>query len=367
MERTIELSTLWNRLWSLRRPISLFVLAITLITTVVAYLLPSWYQATASLLPPSEEDSSFGIARLLKGVSVPGIKIPTQATPADVFLAVLESRRIREEIVNRFELKKVYKRKLMEDTIKDLKGHTKFKLTDAGTIDLSLEDTNPKRASDMLQAYVDLLDRFNREVRTTKGRRTRMFVEERLGDTNMQLAKAEQALADYQARHKAAIITPELSTAVENAARIYAQRTSLQVRLGVIRGYSREGSQEEQQIQDQMAQLDRQLASLPETGLELARLLREVKKYEQIYVLLTAQYEEARIDEARDVVTVDLLDPPQPPERKARPHRLLLVAIGFVLSLGLGVGYAMFRQDVSGSLNATGRFRAGVGGAEPAS
>src|SRR5439155_6993615 len=139
--------------------------------------------------------------------------------------------------------------------------------------------------------------------------------------------KSEQALADYQAKHKAAIITPELSTAAENAARIYARRTELEVRLGIVRGYSHEGSQEEQQIQDQLAQLEQQLRTLPETGLELGRLLREVKKDEQLYVLLTAQYEDAGIDEARDMVTVDVLDAPEPPEHKIKPHRLLLIIV----------------------------------------
>ena len=102
MERTVELSTVWNRLLAYRRPITIFVAVATLLTSIAVFMLPPWYQATGSLLPPGEEDSSFGIARLLKGVAVPGIKIPTQATPADVFLAVLDSRRIREEIVNSF-------------------------------------------------------------------------------------------------------------------------------------------------------------------------------------------------------------------------------------------------------------------------
>jgi hypothetical protein len=61
--------------------------------------------------------------------------------------------------------------------------------------------------------------------------------------------------------------------------------------------------------------------------------LREVQKYEQLYVMLTAQYEEARIDEARDVVTVDVLDAPVPPERKAHPHRLLII-LAFPPQLG---------------------------------
>ncbi len=345
MERTIDLNVLWNRLWAYRRPIAIFVLVATVLTGVVAFLLPPWYEATASLLPPGEEESSFGIARLLKGGAVPGIKIPTEATPVEVFLAVLDSRRLREAIVNQFDLKKEYKRKYMQDAIKDLKKHVKFKLTDAGTVDMSAEDKDPKRAAAMLKSYIALLDQFNREVRSTKGRRTRIFVEQQLNQNKLDLAQSEQALADYQATHKAAIITPEMSTAAEDAARIYAQRTALQIRLGIIRSYSREGSPEEQQIVDQLAQLDQQLRALPETGLELQRLLREVKKNEQVYVLLTAQYEDARIEEARDVVTVDVLDEPAPPERKSRPHRLVLTGVGFLLSLALGLAYAAFQGE----------------------
>ncbi len=346
MEQTIDVALLWNRVWEYRRPIAIFTCVITVLTGIVVFTLPPVFQATASLLPPAQEDTGIGISQLLRGVAVPGIKIPTQSTPADVFLAVLDSRRLREEIVNRFDLKKVYKRKFMQDAIKDLKQNTKFKLTDAGTIEMMLEDHDPKRAAAMLQAYIELLDKFNREVRSTKGRRTRIFVEERQDETKAELAKAEQALAEYQAGHKAAIITPEMSTAAEATARIYAQRMALQVRLGVVKNYSREAeSPEVQQIQSQLAQLDAQLRALPETGVELARLFRDVKKYEQVYALLTSQYEEARIDEARDVVTVDVLDPPVPPERKNRPHRLFLTGVGFIISLLTGVTYAMFQGE----------------------
>lgn len=345
MERTVEVSSVLNRLLAFRRPILVFVTVATVVVTGVVFLLPQWFQSTATLLPPSEEDSSFGLQTLLKGVAVPGIKLPTQATPADVFLAVLDSRRIREEIVTRFELKKIYKKKLMEGALKEIKQHCKFKLTDAGTIDMQFEDTSPQRAQQVLAAYIDQLDHFNREVRTTKSRRTRKFVEERLADNRIELANSERALTDYQVTHKAAIITPEMSTAAETAAHIYSQRTALQVRLGIVRSYSNPGSQEEQQIVNQLDELEKQMRTLPGTGLELSRLLRDVKKYEQINLLLTAQYEQARIDEARDVVTVDVLDTPSLPERKIRPHRGLLIVAGFLFSFGVAVAYALFQGD----------------------
>lgn len=345
MERTLEISHLWQRVWQHRRPIGALVLVACLVTAGISLLMAPWYRATGSLLPPAEEESGFGLARLLKGASVPGIKIPTQATPGDVFIAVLESRRINDEMVRRYDLQRKYKKKFREDAIKELMRHVKFKLTDAGTIDMWVEDRNPKTAADMLNSYVALLDEFNREVRTTKGRRTRQFVEGRLDETKRELSRSEERLTAYQARHKAAVLSPETSTAIEQAARIYAQRTALQVRLGLVRSYSRGGTDEEQQILSQLAQLDRQLGSLPETGLELARLVRDVKTHEAVFALLTAQYEEARIDEARDITSVDVLDPPTPPERKIRPRRAIMVISAFLLSLAIGIAWALFQED----------------------
>ena len=345
MERTLELSTLWHRTWAYRRPIGILVLSATLVTAVAAFLIAPWYRATGTLLPPGEEETGFGIARLLKGMSVPGVKVPTQATPADVFLAVLESKRLSGEMVDRFNLKKRYQKKFRDDAVKELKEHVKFKLNDSGTIDIAVEDQNPDTAAAMVNAYVNLLDRFNREVRMTKGRRTRLFVEQRLDETKRDLSAAEQRLTDYQSKNKAVVLSPEASSAIETAARMYAQRTALEVKLGVIQGYSKGTTGEAEQIVDQLAQLDRQLAKLPETGLELARLLRDVKIQEQVYALLTEQYEEARIDEARDVVTVEVLDPGTPPEHKFRPHRLVMIAVALGLSLAVGVAYALFQQD----------------------
>jgi uncharacterized protein involved in exopolysaccharide biosynthesis len=313
---------------------------------VIAFLLPPWYQAEAALLPPGEEETGLGISTLLRGMSVPGVKLPTQVTPADVFIAVLKSRRINQEIVERFGLKKVYKSRYMIDAINELLGHTRFKLTDAGSIQISVEDRDRNRAAAIANAYIELLDRFTREQRMTKGRRTRMFIQTRLAETKDELAAAESRLAVYQARNKAVALSPGMSTAVTQAARLYAQRMALQVRLGVVRSYS-EGSDEEMQIRQELTQLDRELGSLPETGLELARLVRDVKVEETLFELLTAQFEDARIAEARDVVTVDVLDPATPPEKKSKPRRGMMIAAAFLLSGILGMGIAVTREERS--------------------
>src|SRR5262245_44124475 len=175
MEPTVDLAALWGRIWTRRLQIFTLVFIATALVAVVAFLLPPWYQAQAELMPPGEEAST-GLAGLLRGVAVPGVRIPTEVTPADVFMVVLQSRRIGEQVVDRFNLRQLYKKKFMVDALKELHSHTKLKLTQAGTIQIAVEDRDRKRAADMAGAYVEYLDQFNRQVRMTKGRRTRLFI-----------------------------------------------------------------------------------------------------------------------------------------------------------------------------------------------
>ncbi len=116
------------------------------------------------------------------------------------------------------------------------------------------------------------------------------------------------------------------------------------MRLGVVQSYTRGPSDEALQITQELSQLDRQLAALPETGLEISRMYRDVRTLEQVYVLLTAQYEQARIDEVRDVTTIEVLDPAVPPEKKAKPLRSMMVMAAFGLSLTAGVLWAIMTE-----------------------
>src|SRR5262249_2337710 len=223
-ERTFELAAIWERLQRRWPWIAGAAGAATALALLAALLLPPWYRASASLLPPNEEDSGVGISSLLKGIGVPGVKVPKQSEPADVFVAILKSSRVNEEIVRRFDLRARYHRKLTVDALRELAHHTRFNVDDAGIIEIQVEDHDPRRAADMANAYVAVLDRFNRDVRMTKGRRTREFVGQRLADTETQLHQAEEAYAAYQATHKTPPLSPRAAGALSSVARIYAQR-----------------------------------------------------------------------------------------------------------------------------------------------
>ena len=75
------------------------------------------------------------------------------------------------------------------------------------------------------------------------------------------------------------------------------------------------------------------IRKLPLLGVEWADLYRRMKIQETVYELLNQQYELARIQEAKEIPTVNVIDPANLPEKKSSPARLPIIVLLTVLSL----------------------------------
>jgi len=311
----------------------------TLLAAVVALVWPPTYRAESVLLPPTEEDTGFSVSAIFRGLNVPGIRAPSRAGPEDVTMAILRSRRIATVLVKRFDLTKTYKLRGEDRAVRMLQRRSSFKLGESGTVIVRVEDGDPQRAADLANAYAEELDRFNREIRMTKGRRTRLFVEKRLEETRLDMERAEDALRQYGQKHHTVALSADQLSSVESAARLFASQAALEIQLGVARQYASETSVEVRRLRQELGEVNRLIGALPDLGLELARLMRTVKIQEQVFALLSAQYEEARITEARDVSTVEVLDTAEPPDRRVWPRRGPLVVLGFAISAFAGLAW----------------------------
>src|SRR5262245_1246290 len=166
----------------------------------LTYLMPSWYRATAVLLPPEENDdlaASMPIARLLSRVPT-FTGVTRYYTPSDLYKAILQSRTVQEPVSERFDMAAVYHTKTKEKTLKAFRQHVHLSLAPDGTISIGVEDHSPKRAADLTNALVRELDRFNIEKRNFQARRSRVFLDRRVAETDSLLRKAEADLRAYQ-------------------------------------------------------------------------------------------------------------------------------------------------------------------------
>jgi tyrosine-protein kinase Etk/Wzc len=331
---------------------------------VVSLLLPKWYRTSAVILPPEQSLDPLTTLGALQ-MTAATANLPWFATASDVSGAVLQSRSVSEAIIDRFNLKRVYRTRSLDKTVRKLEKHRSVQVTDEGLIRVTVEARNPQQAADMANAFLEVLDEFNRETRMTEGKKTRIFVEERLARTTEDLAAAEGALESYQETHGAVELTEQTRALIRSAAELESEVRAIDIQLATLRAFATEDYPEVRQLRTRRGSLETQLEDLlgrsdlagalldsdstqlfpslsriPTLGIEYVRLLRDVELLTKVHAFLTQEVERAKIMESRDTPTIQVLDRASPPEKKSRPRRAWVVLIAGAAALAGSVALA---------------------------
>lgn len=312
------------------------IVGITAVLAVGAsFLLPNWYRAQCTLLPPSEgQDTGFGLlVGMIQTSALQNLGLKTASTPSDVFNEILKSRLLSTAAIQRFGYQQIYRRKGLDRTIKEFQRHLEVDVNAAGLLTVTFEDRDAQRAADVTNFLVSELDRFNVETYKTRGKRLRQFLEGRLADVQRQLAASELRLLEYERKHR--VVSSAETEAARGVSDILAQKFNLETQRAYVSSYTSPGSTELQNIERQLSALNTEIGKLPEIKMEGARIALDVEVQRKLLVLMTGQYEDARMQETRDTPTVTVLDAATVPQLKARPTRSLIVAGAvFVALLG---------------------------------
>lgn len=343
---------------SYRRFIFLNLIAVCLIVAIISFLLPSWYSATTLILPPGGDALSLGLASSLMGSAsglATSLSLPFMATPSDIVAAILNSRAVGQAVVEKENLMEVFGTSSMENALRQLFSHTSISVTPEGLVSLSYEDRDRVRAAEVANRFIREADRINRQTSSSQAKSARMFIEERLAQTKTELNRAEDSLRGFQEENKTILLNDQMKAAIDKAAELKAQMVSSEIELNVLSQTFSSSHPRIKSLRSEVNEIKRQLeilemgdktgdqkgktlldvpfAEVPALSLRLARLIREVKIQESIFELLTQQYEQYKIQETKDTPTVQVLDEAVPPERRAKPRRMLLVILSGVLSV----------------------------------
>ncbi len=278
-----------------------------------------------------------GLGSLMQRFDVFQLGLTGATSSAQVFVAILKSRTLADRIVEDFDLVDRYEVEKEASARRALSGHTDVHLSSSGVIQISVSDTEPAFAARLANAYVAGLDSLNQTLRTTEGKRTRLFLESRLESTRKRLRAAEDSLLAFQERHPGLALPPDVAASAGAAADLMARRITLGYEVDLLQSTLQPGAAPLIRKQGELRALDRQLGEVPSLGMDMGRLYRDFKVQEKVFELLSAQLESARIKEAKDVTTVDVLDVAVPPDRKSFPRRGLATGFAFLLSLLVGI------------------------------
>jgi len=331
LDLAIPLAEHW-KLWILGS------LAVGLVALGIAFLITPTYTARTSFLPPQQQQSGMASALAsLGGLAGLAGAAATIKSPADQYVALMQSVSIEDRLIEQFELMKVYEAKYRFEARRALEQNTRIAVGKKdGLISVEVDDENPQRAAEMANAYVEELRRLTSVLAVSEAQQRRMFFEKELKEARDQLAQAQQAL--QASGFNIGALRAEPKAAAENYARLRAEITAAEVRVQVLRGSLADSAPEVQQQLTQLNALRTQLARLEQAtdasvGPDYVSKYREFKYRETLFELFARQYELARVDESREGALIQVVDTAVPPEYKSKPKRLFVAVAATMVSL----------------------------------
>lgn len=330
-------------------------LGAAVLAAVISLLIPNRYTAKAQILPPQGQSSSAALLGQLSALSglaggAVGVK-----SPNDLYVGMLNSRTVADEMIGRFGLQAVYNAKTASAARDELRNSTTITNGKDGIIGVEASATDPKLAALLANGYVDELRKMTQTLAITEAAQRRLFFEKQLVQAKQDLANAEVALKEVQEKTGLIQLSSQAAGLIGAAVRLKAEIAAKEVEIGSLRTFATTNNPEFLRKQQELSGLRGQLSKLesgsnagngdisvptrnvPGASLEYVRRMRDVKYYETVFELLAKQVEVAKIDEAKDASSVQVLDKAIVPESKSKPSRAVIVIVAGVLGAFLAI------------------------------
>jgi len=331
-------------LWGHRRLLARVVIYGLFASLLIVLLIPNRYQSTARLMPPDNNQSG-GLAMAAAALTSSAGDLGNMASQmlgiksnSDIFAGILSSRTVQDKLIEQFDLRRIYSDRRMEDARTDLAEHT---------------GVSVDRKSQIITS-------------TSSARRERIFLEERLKSVSQDLESAEKEFSQFSSKNTALDIKEQGKAMVGAAATLQGQYIAAQSELEGLRQIYSDNNVRVRSVRARMDELKHQLEKLggkgesmtdassqpgdslypsirklPLLGVTYADLYRRTKIQETVLETLTKEYEMAKVQEAKEIPTVKVLDPANVPDKKSFPPRTLMVLFGTALAFAVGSGWVL--------------------------
>ena len=374
--------------WTNRRLIIKNMIIVAFVSLIVSLLLPKWYASKAVVL--SSGAGKFNFLSSISPIPVADFGLSTINEDINNFIAILQSRTVKEYMVNKFNLVERYKQRDIEYAMEAYEEIMELEVTEEGTLEISIIDKDPIVAKQMVSEVLIMLDQINQNIGMEAGRYNREFLEKRLNQNQNDLEKAELALKTFQEKTGILDLVAQLTSTMQMSAQaynsilqmsaqaynsifeaytaLYANKIETEIQLAVAKTtlsinnptlmqLEQLLNEQKWQLEQLMIKLDEKLQyllsnitpsqvdkipniefsvsfkDLPSLGLENARLIREVELQSTIQEILIPQFEQAKLEETKNIPTLQVIDKPKVAINKTKPKRALIVIGATLMSI----------------------------------
>jgi len=343
--------------------LAVFTFLGALVGFVVSLFMPKIYQSRAAIYARQSGTA----ASILNALPVPISGV--SGTPSSYYVALLQSDTMLVKVIDRLGLMRRPEfrndtRPDMEDAIRRLKRWVDVKEKRDGTVEILARSTNPYLSARIANAMLDCLDR----MVVTTSRRKVEFISGRLKETVRDLRKAEDDMRRFQEANNVALVDEQARSLIQKLSELDGRLLALDVELEELSSRLANAGELESLVDDEVrkralessrslvlakrAELQEQLARLPEVATEYARLQRRISVLNKTFEVLTEQYQLHRITQQGEDGDYQVIDRARPITRKIAPRKLVNTVLGGALAFTLTAlaisAFAPVRKQANG-------------------
>jgi uncharacterized protein involved in exopolysaccharide biosynthesis len=348
--------------------INLIIVAI--VSTIIAFVIPKEYKATATvMIPPDTQSGLGGLTSLLGGkatLSSMGSRIfGLSSTSEDVLLGILYSRTALVKIIDKFNLMEYYD---VDDynydkVIKSFTADFIANPNEYGMIDISVVNKNPKIAADIANYFAFLVDSLNIVYSIERAKNNRIFIEKRYLKNIEDLKAAEDSLYKFQKKYGIVAVPEQLEVTVKAAAELESQLTRKEIESFFIKQNFGDESPQYKLTQQELQLLRKKVEELknskdlstysnvmfpfktmPDIAIQYLRTYRDVQIQQSILEFVLPMYEQAKVEEQKSTPTVMIIDKAVPPQLKYSPKRSVIIIGPILLILLLMIPFVFWLE-----------------------
>jgi len=352
-----------------------FTLAVTIISTIVAFLLPKWYAATTNLVPSSssQEGSGIGGTAISSALKEFGLTKMTGASGGEQYsyIVILQCRTVIDSIINKYHLDQVYDipKKEMVELREEFLDNLEVSYEKEGNYTITVWDTDPQRAADIANDMVQIANDHFVNIYRQDSRLSKEYFELRVNSIDSSLTEIGKAMSKFT--KKTLLFSPE--DQAQAIAKSLSDLKAEQVKYDIIYNFYKSNYGDNDPLaksfKSMSEELNQKLNNLKTqpgfagnfalndasaVAVEYIRLYTDFETLTKVKAFLVSMLEKIRSDEVKSIQSLLVVNKAIPPDKKDKPKRAYIIigsAIGG-LALALLIAFSInYYREIKTRLN----------------
>jgi tyrosine-protein kinase Etk/Wzc len=319
-----------------------------LIAALISFaFLSNWYSSTTNLVPPKRSSNMLdgimgGLSSTLKDIGLSKMGGGKGGTDSYTHLVILQSRRLKDTVIQLFHLPDVYgiAPHKMTELREEFDANVKIEVGTEGNYMVSVLHTDAQQAANMANTIVAIGNQYANEIFQMESIENRRITEQRYNQNEEKLLQSRDTLKHFSSRYKIFSPTDQAKAASTSLADIRSERIRQEMALEVMKntyGSNDPATQMQRKQIENIRAKENEVENQPgfignfaiaqgsEVMIEYMRLYTDVEVYSKVKAFLVPMLEQAKLDEQRILPAMYILDPAIPADKKAKPKRSLII------------------------------------------